>query len=225
MIVRLSWALSTGALLMLAGWALPAAAQSTNAAPVIVVNAAPVDLTTLPLAADGQKAVTDAIASLKAGSWVAHVTTSTPDGKFWSGNPAVKGGFVNIADLARQSLEECEYGAHGPCVIIEINGHDTRDAQGGWPTQPQMLQDPSGALFDNRTVPFVGMGDRVTISGYALATGPRALIVTGSGGWTWSGGTTSFDAISKALAAAQKTIGTSAAFILYAVNDRVVFAP
>ena len=175
------------------------------------------------MASDGQKAVADALAQLKSGELAAHVTATSADRKTWATSIALKGNLANVAEVARQALEACEFVAAGPCLIVEANGHDGRDATGGWPTQPRML-DHRGGQFDNWSVPFVSLGDRVTLKGYAGAGTPRALAVTIAGGWNWNNGATIFDAIAAAYASCQKA-NKGEACILYAVNDRVVMTP
>ena len=198
-----------------------ASAQSTNAAPIVIQGAA-VNPASLPMGADGQKAVSDVLPQLKSGDLAAHVTAAGADRKSWATSSIAKGAVVNLADVARQALESCEYLASGPCLIVEVNGHDARDASGGWPTQPRTL-DRQGGRFDNWTVPFVPLGDRVTLGGYVGAGTPRALVVTTAGNWNWTGGTTIFDAIAQAYATCLKSY-SGARCVLYAVNDRVVMA-
>lgn len=200
----------------------PASAQSTNAAPIVIQGAA-VDPASLPMNSDGQKAVAEDLPQLKSGALAAHVTAASADRKNWAISALAKGGLVNLAEVARQALEACEFTALGPCLIVEINGHDARDASGGWPTQPRTL-DHQGGRFDSWSVPFVSLGDRVTLNGYAGAAAPRALAITPSGSWNWNGGTTIFDAVAAAYAACQKA-NKGSTCILYAVNDRVVMTP
>lgn len=210
--------------LTLAGLASPAAAQSTNATPVIVSNTAPVDAAAMPLLDDSaRKAMVASIAALKSGSIAAYILSVSPDGKFWSGNKLNKKQFINLRDMARQSLETCEYTAHAPCLIATVNGHDGRDATGGWPLQPRMLMNKPGA-FDADRVPFVSYADRALIKSYENVSGPRALVVTTYGGWLWRTSKTVFQAIATADTDCHKTYPGQTC-LLYAVNDRVVFSP
>jgi hypothetical protein len=200
-------------------------AQSTNATPVLIRNAAMVDPASLPLDDQGKKYLTDALASLQAGNTIAHVMAATSDGKTWSNTAVSKGMLVNLEDVARQTLESCEMSAiNGPCVIFSINGHDARDTDGGWPTQPRMLDVTPGAVFDAWKIPFVSLSDRSLISkGYSLAAAPRALVLSQFGGWTWNAGKTVFEAIDTSFATCQKNYPGQTC-VLYAVNNNVVFA-
>jgi hypothetical protein len=202
-----------------------ASAQSTNAAPILIRNAAMVDPASLPLDDQGKKFLTDALANLASGTWLAHVVASSPDGKIWASGIATKGSPVNIGDVARQALESCEFAnSNGPCVIFSIDGHDARDSDGAWPTQPRMLEVTPGVAFDAWRVPFVSLIDRSQIAkGYPLAAVPRAFVLSQYGGWSWNTGKTVFDAIATTFAACQKNYPGQTC-ILYAVNDNVVFA-
>jgi hypothetical protein len=211
---------TAAAVLVIAALASPAAAQSTNARPVIVLGGAEANPTSVPLLNDeARPALKEAIEALKAGRVAAHVMSAAPDGKAWAGRSVNKKDFVSIEDVARQSLETCEYFYQAPCFIVAINGRDARDAIGGLPTQPRMLVREAG-VFDNERVPFVSAQDRAMLKGYASAS-PRALAVTTLGGWLWRGGDTIFQAISTTASDCEKTYPGHIC-LLYAVNDRIV---
>jgi hypothetical protein len=202
--------------------ASPAAAQSTNARPVIVLGAADANPATIPLLnEEARKALKEAMDALKSGRVAAHVLSAAPDGKSWTSRTASKMDFVSIDDLARQGLEGCEYFYQAPCFIVAINGRDARDAVGGFPTQPRMLAREAG-LFDNERVPFVTAQDRVAFKTYASGA-PRAFMVTTLGGWLWRSGDTILQAISTASSDCEKTYPNHTC-LLYAVNDRIVFS-
>ncbi len=57
------------------------------------------------------------------------------------------------------ALEECEYSNFMPCYLIALNGFSTRDGNGDYAQQPQML-DPEPKRFDYTRVPFVTEADR-----------------------------------------------------------------
>jgi hypothetical protein len=201
----------------------PSLAQSTNALPVVSQSQTAANPDTLPLPADAKRSVRDALSKLKSGSIVAHVTAVSANQKSWAANGATADNFVTLGDLARQTLETCEYLGDGPCMLVEINGNEARDANGDWLTEPRMLEARSGGKFDQWTVPFVSLADRNTLSDYAQATGPRALVLTAFGSWTWVGGKTILDAVDSAFSSCQKdNSGTTC--ILYAVDDDVVMA-
>lgn len=137
-------------------------------------------------------------------------------------NAAPKGAAdFNLSELARTTLEGCEYASGQPCAIISINGFDTRGKSGEWPKQPRMLSwRPSE--FDATVLPFVPATVRAKTDGYRTATGPRAFAITTHGGWVWRPGANPLQAIDKTMAdcAAQSK---NAPCVLYAVNNQVVF--
>ncbi len=110
LLVRIGTLGLCAAALLLAAQTSRSDAQSTNASPVIIIGSTEVDPATLPfLADDARHALTNAIANLKAGTTVAHVMATSPNKTGWASKDADNTNFVNIEDLARQSLEICEY--------------------------------------------------------------------------------------------------------------------
>jgi hypothetical protein len=216
----------TTTLFALAAMVSAAAAQSTNAHPIIIMNSAALDPSALPLVGnDARLAFADAVKKLNSGDLEAFVFVASPDGKTWSDRTVKQadGEVASVEDLARKALETCEYWNNAPCYILSVNGHDARDATGTWPVQPPMLT--SGASpFDPARVPFVSAADRGAIQAYAASTDPRALVITGSGNWFWETGKTVFEAIANTAADCTK-VNSPDDCILYAVKDRVVFEP
>lgn len=208
----------------LAAAALPAQAeQSTNARPVIVYNTAMADPASLTMVGeDARKALGGWNADLKSGKAFAFVLSASANGKTWEIASAQKNNFLNFGDLVRQSLERCEYFAKTSCLILSINGHDARDANGGWPLQPQMLAH-GPARFDAARVPFVSLAYRTALAGYATTTGPRALVITLQGSWLWRQGKTEFDAIAAGEKDCKKN-NPNDTCLLYAVDDAVVLS-
>ena len=208
------------ALFATAGQAL---AQSTNATPDISIGEAafePSKLAGLPDAA--KQALSSTGEQFKKGDVLGFVFVASPDLKVWSVNAVPKTTPIySLGDAARSALEGCEYASGAPCFIFAINGHDTRRPQGGWASQPKMLFREPGA-FDPSVVPFVPAAVRPQTAAYRQASGPRAFVVTTSGGWLWRSGAT----VEKAITTAEADCATTyknAVCILYAVNDRVVF--
>jgi hypothetical protein len=200
-----------------------AAGQSTNAKPVIVMQEAGADPATLTmLGDDGRKALADTTAQLKAGTIADFVFSATANGATWDVMSADKAKFLNMEDLARQSFERCEFLSKVSCIIVSINGHDARDSNGGWPSQPRMLAQGTDR-FDATRVPFISMANRAAMASYGWAAGPRAYVVTPSGNALWRSGKSIFDAISAARADCQKSFANQIC-VLYAVNDTVVMA-
>jgi hypothetical protein len=203
----------------------PAFAQSTNAAPDIFVGEAAFDaskLAGLPEAA--KQALSSTGEEYKKGDVLGYVFVASPDLKVWNVNAVPKTTPIySLGDAARTALEGCEYAFGAPCFIFAINGHDTRKPQGGWATQPRMLfREPTA--FDPSVLPFVPASARPQTIAYRQASGPRAFVVTTSGGWLWRSGAT----VGKAIATAEADCATTyknAICILYAVNGRVVFEP
>ena len=140
----------------------------------------------------------------------------------WAGRSSGNDEVASVEDLARKSLEVCEYYNHAPCLILAVNGRDARDATGTWPIQPQMLKRDDGP-FDAERVPFLAAADRGTVNEYAVSTDQRALVITDLGGWYWRTGDTIVEAIASAAGDCKKDQAQGC--ILYAVNDRVVFIP
>lgn len=202
---------------------VPASAQSTNAHPVIVMGSAAVDPATLPVIDDAaRKTLKDDTELHKAGKLPAFVMVGSPDGKIWQIHTATKSNFLSLEDLARQTLETCEFVSGAPCLIYSINGQDAREKAGGWPLQPAMLSNEP-AKFDPQRIPFVSLIDRVTLRGYVTATSPRVMVLTSEGGWLWRQGKTAFDAIALARTDCAKTYPGQFC-LLYAVDDKVVMA-
>ena len=212
-------------LVAVAATTLPASAQSTNAHPVITMNAAMLDSSELPFVGkDARQAFVDAVKKLKSGDYSDYVFAASPDGKVWSDRTAAGNKEVgSVEDLARRALEACEYWDHAPCVILSINGHDARDATGSWPVQPQMLEYGPSA-FDAQRVPFVTQADRSSIGDYGKSTEPRALILTDLGDWYWDTGKTVLEAIASTASECEKNHSASDC-LLYAVGNRVVLQP
>jgi hypothetical protein len=205
--------------------AAPAFAQSTNAMPDISIGEAafdPAKLAGLPDAA--KQALSSTGDEFKKGDVLGFVFVASPDLKVWSINGVPKTAPIySLSDAARVALEGCEYSFGAPCTIFSINGRDTQKKLGGWASQPKMLFRGPGA-FDPSVVPFVPAAVRPQLIAYRQATGPRAFIVTTSGGWLWRSGAT----VGKAVATAEADCATTyknATCVLYAVNDRVVFEP
>jgi hypothetical protein len=202
-----------------------ASAQSTGARPVIVIGQNATDPTKLPwIGDDARKALAADLTAYKAGKEVAFVFAAAPDGKNWSITRALtEANYFGVEDLARASLDTCEYLYGAPCFILSINGRDAQDPSTGWPLQPRMIT-RRGGIFDAARVPFVSSFDRASIAGYGTSTASRALIITTTGGWLWRSGDTVLQAIATVQAECQKTY-PNATCVLYAVNDRVIFAP
>ena len=208
-----------------------ASAQSTNATPDLARSETPFDpakLAGLPDAA--KKAVTQAMSQMKAGEISDFVFAASPDMKVWALKAAPKAmadlSVANqthsaLVDLARTTLETCEYGLGKPCAVLSVNGFDTALKGGGWLKQPDMLSSrPSD--FDPAVVPFMPTAGRPETAAYQKATGPRAFALTPKGGWVWRGGATLGQAIDKTLADCADQFKDTPC-ILYAVNNRVVF--
>ena len=211
------------ALVLLSTSARPAVSQSTNARPVIPLGSAEADLASITLLSDeGRQAAKEGVADFKAGRSAAHVMAAAVDGKSWASRAESKKDFVSLEDLARRSLEGCEYFGEAPCVIVAINGRDARDAAGGFPMQPRMLTREGSALDPDR-VPFVSARDRVALKAYVTAATPKVLMVTTPGGWLWRSGDTIVQAVATAASDCAKTYPNQTC-VLYAINARVVFA-
>ncbi len=84
-----------------------------------------------------------------------------------------------------------------------------------------MLTEEPG-LFDAARIPFATPANREVLRGYADLTGPRALVITTSGGGLWRQGDTIFKAIATAQTDCEQSFPGQLC-VLYAVNDRVVF--
>jgi hypothetical protein len=171
---------------------------------------------------DGRKALTDAMSQLKAQKLVAFVFVAAPGGNFWSYRSVEKStDFLSVEDLARLSLQSCEYFANSPCYVVSVNGFEASDGAGGLQVQPSMLADQP-AEFDATRVPFVSAGTWSTLQGYRAVTKAKALVITVNGGWWWEPGDTMAKAVTAADGDCQKADPNNFC-ILYAVNDRVVF--
>jgi hypothetical protein len=208
----------------------PASAQSTNATPDLAKSEAPFDGAKLAgLPGPAKQAVTQAMSQLKSGEIADFVFAASPDMKIWALKAAPKAmadsSVANrthsaLVDLARTTLETCEYGLGKPCAILSVNGFDSLKG-GGWMKQPDMLSSrPSD--FDPSVVPFMPAAGRPETAAYQKASGPRAFALTPKGGWLWRGGTTLGQAIDKTLADCAAQFKDTPC-ILYAVNNRVVF--
>jgi hypothetical protein len=198
-------------------------AQSTNAPPVLTTGDAPFDTAKLaPLPPAAKAAVAEATAKMKAGEISGFVFAASPGLTIWTLNAAPKSvGNLNIADLARTTLEACEYALGGACIILSINGLDTSLKNGGYANQPEMLAyQPS--LFNAATIPFLTAAGRKDAAPYQEATGHRAFAVTTSGNWIWRGAPTAVQAIDKTMADCAAQFSNNQC-VLYAVSDRVVF--
>ena len=172
---------------------------------------------------DAQKALTDSLEKMKNGKSPRRVFVASADGKTWTDRVATSDSVPSLEDLARESLEACEYWYHDPCFIVSIDGRDARDATGTWPIQPAMLtHEPS--LFDASRVPFLSAADRDAVRSYATDSHQRALVLTPFGDYFWRTGDTIYDAVETAGADCKKA-DPEEDCILYAVDDRVVFAP
>ena len=213
------------ALLALAMVCTPALARSPMQRPVLLMNSTMVDPQALTwLSDDGRKALIGAIADLKAGRSYAFVFAAAPGADAWATRSTSKAGdFLSVDDLARNALQTCQFFENGPCYIVSIDGHDARDAFGGYPAQPDFLAGQSGT-FSPGKIPFITAAEQVTAGAYASQTGPRAFVVTPSDYWLWRTGKTEFDAIATAYADCQKSAPNQVC-VLYAVDDKVVFAP
>jgi hypothetical protein len=205
-------------------FAMPAFAQSTNAAPDLTMNQSAVDPSTLTIPDDAKKALSDDLQQLKSGQLSGLALAVSASGKTWSLSTSDKSTPVySIVDLARVALERCQYWYGAPCAILSINGHDTQLPGGGWAAQPNMLFKAPG-VFDANTVPFIHTDDRAQLASYGSLAGNRALVLTADGAWLYR----SADTIQKAIDQAENDCSTSnkgSTCILYAVNDRVVFEP
>ena len=202
--------------------AIPALADATNAPPVINVTQTPFDPATMPWVTDADRtSITGMETQLVQGQLAAFVLAAAPNGS-WGYRTIAKGGYVtpNSADLARQALEQCEWANLMPCYLIAVNGFSTRDAVGNYAQQPQML-DPDAKRFDYTTVPFVPEVDRRNLRQYFYTAGPKALMVSTGGYWTYEAGTTIIEAITKATGEC-KTGNSGVDCNLYAVNNFVV---
>jgi len=202
----------------------PASGQTTGAPPAIIMGATTDPAKLQWLGVDASKALADLIQQLKSGSVLAYAFSVSADGKLWASRGAPKDVefFGGTEDLVRKSLEHCEYVSGAPCFLLSVNGRDARDSSNGLAVQPKMLA-RDVTTFDAERVPFVRVTDRIAFRGYISETRPRAFIVTASGLWLWRTGETIFQAIASAQADCLKTFPNHTC-ILYAVNDRLVFA-
>jgi hypothetical protein len=174
------------------------------------------------LPGEAKAAFAQANGKLKSGGLLGFILAASPKMKAWALTSAPKT-VTNYspADSARQALENCEFQARQPCVILSVNGLEARRNGGGWATQPDMLfSHPT--LFDPTILPFAPASARAEAAAYLKAQGPRAFALTTNGLWLWRGASNILQAIDKAMAdcAAQFK---PAPCLLYAVNNRVVF--
>ena len=199
-----------------------AVAQSTNARPDLYRSDRALDvnkLASLPEAA--RVAVSAAMAEMKSGASQGFVFVASPGMNFWRLTSAPKGVTTpDRADMARTTLESCEYAYGLPCAILSIDGFDTHRDSGDWPRQPEMLSQRPSA-FEAATIPFVPARVRPQTEAYLRAIGPRAFAVTMAGGWIWRTGKTPTEAIDHTMADCAATLKADDC-ILYAVNSRVV---
>ena len=173
---------------------------------------------------DGRKGLDSAVAKFKAGSLAAYVFAAAPGGDFWSYQSQSKAtDFISIEDLARQSLQVCEYYASSPCYVVSVNGFDARDANGGLQIQPSMLADQP-TEFDPSRVPFTVASDFTKLNGYLPVTKAKAFVVDTDGAWWWEQADDSGAAATMAYADCKKDNKDNVC-ILYAVNNRVVLTP
>ena len=203
--------------------ASPVLAQSTNATPIVIQNTNPVDLATLPLNDDNKKLLQGTIDQLKAGTYLNSIFVSSANGAlttYYSSVPTLRTG---LAETARVALEICEYFAKAPCIILAVNGHDARDANGDWPVQPKMLDYDPGSKLDVWRTPFNSQINRTFAGTLPDLPSPEVVVVSTAGGWTSSSGKSIFEAIDTALANCQKTYPNNVC-ILYSVNGRIVMA-
>ena len=213
----------------LAGLALAAGAGAASGAegpapqPAVHVTNVATDPTHFGwISDDGRKALSTAIASHAGGMLYAFVFTAAPGGNFWNYESATQQtDFVSISDLARRSLETCEYFSNSPCYVVSVNGLDARDAAGGLEQQPYMLASQP-TEFDPTRVPFVNATSWPQLRGYLTLTKAKALVVTYNGDWWWDTGSTVAGAVAAATADCQKASANNVC-ALYAVNNRVVF--
>lgn len=200
-----------------------ARAQSTNASPDLTRTDAPFDpAKSASLPEPAKAAVTQAEKQMKSGALAGFIFAASPDLKVWTLKAAPKTtSDFSRADLARTTLEACDFNADQPCKILSVDGYDTRQKAGGWPKQPDALIQRPGDL-NSSVLPFVPAAERPKAAAYQKAVGPRAFALTTGGVWLWRGGTTIGQAIDKTLADCAAQFKDEPC-ILYAVNNRVVF--
>jgi len=203
----------------------PALAQRPPEAPFIVMNDVDIDPAAYQwLSQEARDALAGANGKLKSGELKAFVFAGHPGGNYWAMRGAATGSdLFNIADLARQALQACEFYAHSSCFVVSINGKEARDSEGGLLAQPAQLTDQA-RRFDASRVPFLSMAEQRKVASYAAETKPKVLVITATAGWLWRTGDNVFAAAAKAYADCQSTY-PDLTCILYAVNDRVVFSP
>jgi hypothetical protein len=201
-----------------------ASAQSTNVLPDLTTNPSTFDPYPIAGLPDAAKAVVaQAKGKMKSGEIVGFVFAASPDMKVWTLNSAPKTMAKYIpADSGRQALEVCEFEAGRPCAILSVNGYEARRNADGPASQPNMLfSRPSD--FDPAVLPFAAGSARAQAAEYLKAHGPRAFALTTTGLWLWRGGASVVQAIDKTMADCAAAF-KPAPCLLYAVNDRVVFA-
>jgi hypothetical protein len=183
--------------LALAGGAGSALADAAAPpAPIIVIGSSDIDPTKYDWLGDtGRKGLTDFVSTLKSGSLYAGVFAASPIGDFWSYRSAAKRtDLYNIADLARQALQSCEYFSHSPCFIISVNGKEARGETGGIPAQPAELVEPP-IKYDAGLIPFLSVSSQRILQGYAAAASPKAMVITTNGNGLWRSSDTVFAAV------------------------------
>lgn len=201
--------------------ATPAAAQSTNAPPVIETFGA-LDPAKLPWITPAQQ--TDAaslIADYGAGRLAHFVIVASPRGAYItrSSFPASTG----VAEIARQALESCEYVEESSCYMLSVDGLSSERPSGGWAAQPAMLLG-NGGRFDHTRVPFAPDADRANLRAYGRAAKPKVMMLSNSGYWAYRSGATVAEALAETTTACEGEPKARTCF-LYAVDDFVVFAP
>lgn len=200
-----------------------AQAQSTNAAPVIIENTTPVDVGKLGTSDDSKKQLADVLAAMKAGTTGSSVFVASANLTSANGLSEPPGTTVSVPDMARVALEDCEFYSKAPCVILAINGHEARDADGNWPTQPRMLEYDPGAPLDVWKLPFVTEYFRAAAAQIPYQTQPYALVLSLGGSWFNNGGKTIFDAITASFDACTKAFPNNVC-VLYSINNKVVMS-
>ena len=131
-----------------------ARAQSTNASPDLTRTDAPFDpAKSASLPEPAKAAVTQAEKQMKSGALAGFIFAASPDLKVWTLKAAPKTtSDFSRADLARTTLEACDFNADQPCKILSVDGYDTRQKAGGWPKQPDaLIQRPGDFEFVSPT--------------------------------------------------------------------------
>jgi hypothetical protein len=154
-----------------------------------------------------------------AGKTTGYAVAASPYG-YYGVRQGFPGPRMQVAELARGALEQCEWFNGAPCVLISVNGIVPRDANGDYLVQPHML-DPEPKAFDYAHVPFVRDSERRQLRDYLYLGGFRALAVSDSGVWAYRGSDTIAGAVADAMAGCKEATGGFDCN-LYAVNRMVV---